>query len=110
MRTLKFIVENQIVKPDPNCDFSGLVPGTEGYLQAEFKFSPEWNDTVKVVGFYSLMGKSYPSQILKDGRTCVIPAEALKRRAFKIQVLGKKGDETLTTNRIQINQDGGGSV
>ena len=107
MRTLKFIVEDQIIRPDPNCDFSGLVPGTSGYLQAEFSFSPEWKDTVKVVGFYSLMGKSYPSQILKDGKTCIIPVEALKKKTFKLNVLGKKGDMVLTTNKVQIKQDGG---
>lgn len=28
MRTLKFIVEGQAIKQDPNCDFSGLIPGT----------------------------------------------------------------------------------
>ena len=40
MRTLKFIVEGQIIKQDPSCDFTNLVPGTEGYLRAEFSFSP----------------------------------------------------------------------
>lgn len=38
MRTLKFIVEAQNIKEDPNCDFSGLVKGTKGYLYAEFIF------------------------------------------------------------------------
>ena len=27
-------IDNQIIKADPKCDFSGLVSGTEGYLQA----------------------------------------------------------------------------
>ena len=39
MRTLKFVVDKQIIKQNPDCDFSGLVPGTDGYLQAEFSFS-----------------------------------------------------------------------
>ena len=51
MRTLKFIVEDQIIRPDPNCDFSGLVPGTKGYLKAEFAFSKAWDEYVKVAGF-----------------------------------------------------------
>ena len=39
MRTLKFIVDGQILRQDPTCDFSNIVPGTEGYLIAEFAFS-----------------------------------------------------------------------
>lgn len=104
MRTLKFIVEGQALKPDPNCDFSGLEPGTVGYLKAEFTFSKEWASTPKVVAFYSRLGNEYPPRALKDGRTCLIPAEALRKRIFKVQVLGKNG---LVTNRLVIDQKGG---
>ena len=41
MRTLKFKVDGQIITKHPDCDFSNLVPGTEGYLRAEFIFSDE---------------------------------------------------------------------
>ena len=41
MRTLKFIVNGQIIKQDPKCDFSNLIPASEGYLVAEFSFSKE---------------------------------------------------------------------
>ena len=108
MRTLKFIVDNQIIKQDPACDFSNLVPGTEEYLQAEFSFSQEWKGCTKVAAFWSMLGKEYPAQVIKDGGTCMIPSEALKRRAFKIQVLGKNNQTKLTTNKLQINQNGGG--
>lgn len=101
-------MENQIIRQDPDCDFDNLVPGTEEYLQAEFCFSSEWNGYVKAVGFWSLFGKEYPAQALTDGKTCMIPTEALKRRSFKLQVVGKKLNEKLTTNTIQINQNGGG--
>ena len=77
MRTLRFIVDDLILKPDPSCDFTGLVPGTQDYLQAEFTFSPKWNGFTKVASFQSLLGKDYPAQELKDGKTCVIPAEAV---------------------------------
>lgn len=109
MRILKFIVDDQIIKQNPKCDFSNLVPGTEQYVQAEFSFSPEWNGYTKVAAFWSLFGKEYPPQVLKDGKTCIIPTEALKRRAFKIQIVGKKKDTKMTTNKIQINQNGGES-
>lgn len=104
MRSLKFIVEGQTIKPDPRCDFSGLVPGTAGYLKAEFSFSKEWTSTPKVVAFYSRLGNEYPPQALKDGRTCLIPAEALQKRVFKVQVLGQNG---LVTNKLEIDQKGG---
>ena len=104
MRTLKFIVEGQLIKPDPECDFSGLVPGTDGYLLAEFAFSNEWTSTPKVVAFYSRLGTEYAPQTLIDGKCCLIPKEALRKRIFKVQVLGKNG---LVTNRLEIDQKGG---
>ena len=109
MRTLRFIVENQLIKQDPSCDFSGLVPGTKGYLKAEFVFSKEWADCAKIASFYSMMGREFPYRILEDGKSCEIPAEALKRRNFKIQLLGKFEDTLLITNKIVVNQNGGKS-
>lgn len=107
MRTLKFIVNDQIITKDPSCDFSGLVPGTEEYLQAHFSFSPEWKGCVKVATFYSLMGHEYPPQVLTDGATCMIPAEALKKRIFKIQVVGKRDELKILTNKVIVDQNGG---
>jgi hypothetical protein len=107
MRTLKFVVDGQIIKPDPNCDFSDLVPGTEGYLQAEFSFSSEWSGYAKVAGFWSVLGEEYPPQILQAGKTCIIPSDILKKRIFKIQIIGKRGDLRLKTNKIEVKQTGG---
>lgn len=108
MRTLRFIVDGQIIKPDPSCNFDDLIPGTEKYLQAEFIFSPEWRGFVKVAIFFSALGKEYePAMVLKDGKTCMIPAEALMKRIFKIRVVGKKDDSKIVTNKVVINQNGG---
>ena len=107
MRTLKFIVNNQIITKDPNCNFDGLVPGTSDYVQAEFQFSSEWNGYAKVVSFESILGKEYEPQILQDGKTCMIPEEALARRSFKMRVAGKKEKSKLITNKIIIEQNGG---
>ena len=107
MRTLRFIVEGQIIKQDPNCDFTNLIPGTEGYLQAEFSFSPEWRNCVKVAAFWSPVGKEYPPQVLEDGRTCIIPIEALERKVFKVGVIGKNQTLKLTTNKVAVIQNGG---
>ena len=108
MRTLKFIVNGQTLAPDPACDFSGLYPGTEGYLQAEFTFDEAWKNSVKVVGFFSNMGREYEPQALKDNKTCKIPDDALKKRIFKIKVIGKTKDGTrLETNKLAVHQKGG---
>lgn len=107
MRTLSFIVDEQIIKQDPSCDFTGLIPGSEGYIQAKFSFSSEWRKCVKVAAFYSVLGTEYPPQLLQDGKSCMIPAEALKHKNFKIQIIGKDGNVKLTTNKLTISQNGG---
>lgn len=107
MRKLRFIVEALTIRLDPDCCFEGLVPGTEGYLQAEFSFSPEWDGCKKVAAFYSVMGTEYPPQILENGKNCTIPAEALKNNTFRVQVMGKKDDLKLVTNKVSVHQNGG---
>lgn len=108
MRTLKFIVDGQTMKPDPSCSFEGLVPGSEGYLQAEFILSPEWRDAAIVASFWSILGKEYTPQKVKINNTCTIPAEALKRRVFKLQLIGQtRGGVRLETNKVDVCQNGG---
>lgn len=107
MRTLRFIVNGQIITPDPNCDFSNLVPGTERSVIAEFIFTTEWKEHIKVAAFYSMLGYEYPPQILDINNRCIIPSEALGRRRFKIRVVGRKGMSKLATDKITISQTGG---
>ena len=107
LRSLRFIVDDLLINKDPNCDFSGLVPGSKGYLKAEFDFSPDWNGCAKVAAFYSRMGREVGHEVLEDGKTCVIPEEALKRKEFKVRVFGTNGDIVLTTNKVVVNQNGG---
>ena len=107
MKTLKFIVNGQNITLDPDCDISSLVPGTSGYVQAEFTFSKEWDGCAKVAAFYSNLGREFEPRILKDGKVCDIPAEALKKSIFKVKVLGQKSDYTICTNKVTIYQRGG---
>lgn len=108
MRTLKFIVNGQSIIQDPKCDFSNLVPGTAGYLQAEFSFSKEWAGAEKVAGFYSVMGREYPPQVIGPTNTCPIPAEALLCEKFRIKVFGSRGsDFKITTDKVTVSQNGG---
>ncbi len=106
MRVLKFIVEDQVIRQDPNCDFDNLFPGTEGYLKTEFSFSPSWKNCVKVAGFWR-NGRECKPQILEDGKTCMIPAEALKSNQFSIRVFGKRDNFKIGTGAIIVNQTGG---
>lgn len=108
MKTLRFIVDDQIIRKDPNCDdFSGLIPGSSGYVTAVFTFSNEWYGFTKVAAFYSPLGFEYPARLLYDGATCVIPFEALKKRSFKVQVIGQKDDVKIKTNKVAVSQNGG---
>lgn len=107
MRTLEFIIEEQSIRLDPDCDFDGLVPGTAGYLQAKFSFSPEWDDCVKVAAFFSNLGREFPPRVIDGYGICKIPLEALKQSIFKVQVIGQGKDKTLTTNKVKVYQRGG---
>lgn len=106
MRTLSFIVDGESIRQDPTCDFSGLFSTKKTNVVAEFKFSPEWEKKVKVAAFWSMLDGEYEPQEIVDG-SCIIPAEAMQKAAFKIQVLGKKGKARLTTNKMVIRQTGG---
>lgn len=111
MRKLSFIVNNESIQKDPSCNFSGLFPGKNPDIEAEFSFSDEWNNTVKVVAFFSMLDAEYEPQVLVDN-SCKIPKEALSRAAFKIQVIGKKtrtsfGKDKLKTDKLTIRQTGG---
>lgn len=103
MRTLKFIVEGQSIKQDPSCNFSGIVPGTKGYLKAEFSFSKDWKDCRKAAVF-ELLRNEYPAPIV--GNTCEIPAEALTWKSFSVKVVGERDGYRITTNRVEVKQNG----
>ena len=104
MRTLRFIVDRQIIKQDPECDFNNIVPGTVEYLKAEFSFSSEWDNTIKVAAFYR-NGHECTPQVLKDGRSCIIPEEALINRRFEIMLIGKNKKLKIITNKIEVIQN-----
>lgn len=103
MRTLIFQVTAQKIEKDPDCDFSGIVAGTSGYLRAKFRFSPEWQGLVKVAIFYS-PGEEYPVKLEND--ECTIPSEALKWRLWSVSVLGGKKGYRLPTGKVEVKQDG----
>jgi hypothetical protein len=107
MRTLKFIVDGMAIKQDPDCDFSGLIPGSKGFVKASFTFSQEWNNATKVAAFFSLLGREYEPQLLTPTNYCIIPTDALEKKNFKIQMVGKKDDYVIRTNKVLVTQKGG---
>lgn len=107
MRVLKFIVDGNSIKQDPDCDFTGLFPGKEDQIRAEFTFSKEWQKRVKVAAFWSIMGAEFEPQEIKDGESCMIPVEALQKVAFRVQVLGKHRGAKVETDKVTVYQSGG---
>ena len=105
MRSLKYNVFGQIVSPDQSCDFTGLVPGTEGYLRAEFFFSEEWNGCGKIAEFRRY-ATSDPISVKLVGYACMIPAEALIGKSFKVSVIGIRRGFRIQTNMTEVKQDG----
>lgn len=107
MRTLRFLVDGKTIRPDPTCDFTNLFSDRRFDICAEFAFSSEWDDKIKVAAFWSMLDNEYEPQALDNKNSCIIPSEAFSRASFKIQVLGVRGSERFTTNKLIILQTGG---
>lgn len=103
MRTLKFIIDGQNIKKDPSCDFTGVVPGTKGYLEASFRFSNEWKGCKKAAVFNAL-GKESPVPLI-NGK-CKIPEDVLTWKMFSVRVVGESDGYRITTNRVEVLQNG----
>lgn len=102
MRTLKFMVNAQTITKDPNCNFTGLAAGTEGYLQAEFLFSAEWRGC-RTAAVFTCLQKDYAAPIIHG--KCEIPKEALIGDSFHVRAVGEKDGYRITTNKIRVTQE-----
>lgn len=105
MRTLRFTVDAQKISPDPSCDFSGIVPGTAGYLKSHFSFSAEWSGMVKVAEFRKYACDS-PIPIPIVCGECMVPAEVTGGKSWIVKVIGKRGDVILPTGNCKVEQEG----
>lgn len=105
MRTLEFNVEKQRLNKKRDCDFSGLVAGTVGYLQAKFCFSnSEWAGcSTKVARFW--LGEQEHAKCLDDNNSCVIPSEVLTGSKFEVSVIGAAPGYRIETNKITVRQE-----
>ena len=101
MRVLSFIVSGQKIERDPSCDFSGIAPGSRGYLQARFRFSADWKGC-KRVAVFSHLGREFPAPVVNG--VCEIPPEALVGNTVGVSVVGQNGEYRITTNTVAFQQ------
>lgn len=103
MRVLEFIADGQRLKKQADCDFSGLVAGSVGYLKAKFTFSDEWRDCKKAASFW-VGEKEYPARLDADD-SCEIPPDALVGELFEVSVLGVKPAYKINTSKTKVRQE-----
>lgn len=101
VKYLDFIIVGQTIQRAPECDFSGLVAGSRGYLRARFRFSGDWVGCRKVV-IFSAKGKDYPAALINN--TCEIPAEALTCELVKVRAVGRRDGFEISTGTVAFSQ------
>ena len=104
MRELRFNVEKQRITKQKDCDFSGIVAGSIGYLDAKFYFSEEWDQCVTKIARFWTNGNEH-SVILDAVNECEIPPEALTTRVFEVSVMGVGPSFRIDTNKVKVRQE-----
>lgn len=103
MRVLKFIVNGQSLQKDPNCDFSGIIRESIGYLVAEFSFDSAWEGCTIAASFWHF-GEEHAA--LVQNNRCMIPDEALRGFSVGVTLRGVKKGYSISTNRVMFEQGG----
>lgn len=103
MRILRFVADGQRLKKRADCDFSGLVAGSEGYLMANFTFSDEWSGCKKAASFW--VGDQEYAELLDDNDSCRIPTAALVGDLFEVSVIGVKPNYKIGSTRTKVRQE-----
>ena len=105
MRDLIFDVTQQRLKRNDECDFSGIVAGSEGYLRVRFNFlDNSWDGCVKIVNFVAPYVEGMAVK-LDDENSCMIPPEITHHEEFALALVGAKKDYKIPTNYIKIRQE-----
>ena len=108
MRILEFNVKRQRLTKNPQCDFSGLVANSQGYLKAKFNLSEDWDDC-KVVAAFSLEDRPNAFEyaaLLDDDKMCDIPPAVLGAGEFYIRVYGAKHPGyRISTSKVKVKQE-----
>ena len=100
-RVLKFKVDKQVIKKEG--DFSGIVKGSQGYLAAEFSFSPDWSGCKVAASFFS-GEQEHAVPIIRN--RCIVPDDVTDADYFRVQVVGIKNGQIIKTNKVLVRQEG----
>lgn len=102
MKTLKFCVNEQELKPKP-CDTDYVVTKTHNYLQLKFHFSEDWQGLEKHIQF--VLNKNNYEYLLSEDYTIQVPKLFVEELSFKFLIIGYNvTDETrVTTNTLNLN-------
>lgn len=105
MRVLEFDVNGQNLSKSKNCDFSGIVHGSDGYLKARFTFSNDWSGMVKVAEFRTHVS-SEPVSIPIINNECMVPADVTGGDRWYVKVIGKRGNILIPAGNCRVRQEG----
>ena len=85
MKTLKFCVNEQELKPNP-CNSTDVVTDTHNYLQLKFKFSDDWKGLEKHIQF--ILNNNHYEYLLEEDDTIKVPKLFVEELSFKFLIIG----------------------
>lgn len=104
MKFLRFIVKGQMIKKDPNSPFYQMVSGSSNYYIAKFSMDAAWTGFACLAHFEADGAEEYVP--IKYGKV-IFPEKILQHKTFTVQVIGRKKDTILLTNKNKVIQIGG---
>lgn len=84
-------------------DSNEAVENSQNYLTAEFELDSDWTD--KSVTALFQKGNITKEIILTEDYSCVVPSEVIRSGGFSVALLGVKGSEVITSNKVIIYVD-----
>lgn len=103
MKQLTFTLNGQRLSKKNISDFQNIQKGTKQYLMCSFDCSGEWKNMLKIATF-SVFAKKINVPIINN--KCLVPDDITDWSAFELVVNGKKGVQIVTTNAVEIKQEG----
>lgn len=100
MRKLEIDVNDLVMSKSG--DYENIVRGTDNYLVLFFNFGKTWTKRKKVVHITDVEGNEYNSVVIKNSIS--IPKSVTETSRIYVQLYGREGNETVSTNTITIEQ------
>lgn len=100
MKQLLFRVDEQELKTVEQ--YTRIKRGSHKYLCLMFDFGREWKNYKKVVSVKDVEGNEYNDIITKNG--VLLPRQVTGTSRLYITVYGRKGESTVQTNTVTIEQ------